>query len=152
SAVDPNEPQVLESQRPGNVPPPYVAPWSHHRARACADEYWVFATLKHDADRGRVTALIGQGTGAFSGIPRHSEALPVSASPEARRRCPPSGNQMATPVTPTRVIPGCSGTCVEDQMGSILVPGLDQKTIQRLKERAPLSGRSRQQEAKALLE
>jgi plasmid stability protein len=37
-------------------------------------------------------------------------------------------------------------------MGSILVRGLDQKTIKRLKERARLNGRSLQQEAKALLE
>jgi plasmid stability protein len=36
-------------------------------------------------------------------------------------------------------------------MGSILVRGLDQKTIKRLKERARLNGRSLQ-EAKALLE
>jgi hypothetical protein len=37
-------------------------------------------------------------------------------------------------------------------MGSILVWGLDQKTIERLKERARLSGRSLQQGVKALLE
>jgi antitoxin FitA len=37
-------------------------------------------------------------------------------------------------------------------MGSILVRGLDQKTIGRLKERARLNGRSLQQEVKALLE
>jgi plasmid stability protein len=37
-------------------------------------------------------------------------------------------------------------------MGSILVRGLDQKTIKRLKERARLNGRSLQQEVKALLE
>jgi hypothetical protein len=37
-------------------------------------------------------------------------------------------------------------------MGSILVWGLDQKTIERLKERARLSGRTLQQEVKALLE
>jgi plasmid stability protein len=37
-------------------------------------------------------------------------------------------------------------------MGSILVRGLGQKTIERLKERARLNGRSLQQEAKALLE
>ena len=37
-------------------------------------------------------------------------------------------------------------------MGSILVRGLDQKTIERLKERARLNGRSLQQEVKALLE
>jgi antitoxin FitA len=36
-------------------------------------------------------------------------------------------------------------------MGSILVRGLDQKTIERLKERARLNGRSLQQEVKALL-
>jgi antitoxin FitA len=36
-------------------------------------------------------------------------------------------------------------------MGSILVQGLDQKTIERLKERARLNGRSLQQEVKALL-
>jgi antitoxin FitA len=40
----------------------------------------------------------------------------------------------------------------EDRMGSILVRGLDQKTIERLKERARLNGRSLQQEVKALLE
>ena len=38
------------------------------------------------------------------------------------------------------------------RMGSILVRGLDQKTIERLKERARLNGRSLQQEVKALLE
>jgi plasmid stability protein len=37
-------------------------------------------------------------------------------------------------------------------VGSILVRGLDQKTIERLKERARLNGRSLQQEVKALLE
>jgi plasmid stability protein len=37
-------------------------------------------------------------------------------------------------------------------MGSILVRGLDQKTIERLKERAQLNGRTLQQEVKALLE
>jgi plasmid stability protein len=37
-------------------------------------------------------------------------------------------------------------------MGSILVRGLHQKTIERLKERARLNGRSLQQEVKALLE
>ena len=37
-------------------------------------------------------------------------------------------------------------------MGSILVRGLDQKTIERLKERARLNGRSLQQEVRALLE
>jgi plasmid stability protein len=40
----------------------------------------------------------------------------------------------------------------EDRMGSILVRGLDQKTIERLKERARLNGRSLQHEVKALLE
>jgi plasmid stability protein len=40
----------------------------------------------------------------------------------------------------------------EDRMGSILVRGLDQNTIKRLKERARLNGRSLQQEVKALLE
>jgi plasmid stability protein len=37
-------------------------------------------------------------------------------------------------------------------MGAILVRGLDQKTIERLKERARLNGRSLQQEVKVLLE
>jgi plasmid stability protein len=37
-------------------------------------------------------------------------------------------------------------------MASILVRGLDQKTIERLKERARLNGRTLQQEVKALLE
>ena len=37
-------------------------------------------------------------------------------------------------------------------MGSILVRGLDQKTMERLKERARLNGCSLQQEAKAILE
>lgn len=37
-------------------------------------------------------------------------------------------------------------------MGSILVRGLNQKAIERLKERARFSGRSLQQEVKALLE
>jgi plasmid stability protein len=37
-------------------------------------------------------------------------------------------------------------------MGSILVRGLYQTTIERLKERARLNGRSLQQEVKALLE
>jgi hypothetical protein len=37
-------------------------------------------------------------------------------------------------------------------MGVILVRGLDQKTIERLKERARLNRRSLQQEVKALLE
>ena len=40
----------------------------------------------------------------------------------------------------------------EYRMSSILVRGLDQKTIERLKERARLNGRSLQQEVKALLE
>jgi len=42
--------------------------------------------------------------------------------------------------------------CVEDRMGSILVRGLSQKTIERLKERARFNGRSLQQEIKAILE
>jgi len=37
-------------------------------------------------------------------------------------------------------------------MGSILVRGLDPKTIERLRERARLNGRSLQQEVKALLD
>jgi plasmid stability protein len=37
-------------------------------------------------------------------------------------------------------------------MGSILVRGLDPKTLERLKARARLNGRSLQQEVKALLE
>ena len=37
-------------------------------------------------------------------------------------------------------------------MGAILVHGLDPKTIERLRERAHLNGRSLQQEVKALLE
>ena len=37
-------------------------------------------------------------------------------------------------------------------MGSIFVRGLDQKTIERLKERARLNGRTLQHEVKALLE
>ena len=37
-------------------------------------------------------------------------------------------------------------------MSSILVRGLDRKTIERLKERARLNGRSLHQEVKALLE
>jgi plasmid stability protein len=37
-------------------------------------------------------------------------------------------------------------------MGSILVRGLDQKTIARLKERARLNGRSLQREVKEILE
>jgi hypothetical protein len=37
-------------------------------------------------------------------------------------------------------------------MGSILVQGLGQKTIERLKERARLNGRTLQQEVKVLLE
>jgi hypothetical protein len=37
-------------------------------------------------------------------------------------------------------------------MGSILVRGLDQRTIERRKERARLNGRSLQREVKALLE
>jgi plasmid stability protein len=53
---------------------------------------------------------------------------------------------------PTRVIPGSSGTRVEGyQMGAILVRGLDQKTMERLKERARLNGRSLQQEVKVIL-
>jgi plasmid stability protein len=41
---------------------------------------------------------------------------------------------------------------MEDRMSSIVVRGLDQKTIERLKERARLNGHSLQQEVKALLE
>lgn len=37
-------------------------------------------------------------------------------------------------------------------MPEILVRGLDQKTVKRLKERARISGRSLQQEVKAILE
>ena len=37
-------------------------------------------------------------------------------------------------------------------MGSILVRGLDQKTIERLKERARFNGRSLQREVRAILE
>jgi plasmid stability protein len=40
----------------------------------------------------------------------------------------------------------------EYRMSSILVRGLDPKTIERLKERARLNGRSLQQEAKDILE
>ena len=59
---------------------------------------------------------------------------------------------MATTFAPTRANPSVFRHCVEDQMGSILVRGLDQKTIERLKERARLNGRSLQQEVKALLD
>ncbi|HEU4354230.1 MAG TPA: hypothetical protein VFT27_01450, partial [Actinomycetota bacterium] len=53
----------------------------------------------------------------------------------------------------TRVIPGVHGTRVEEyRMASILVRGFNQKTIERLKEHARLTGRSLQQEVKALLE
>jgi antitoxin FitA len=77
----------------------------------------------------------------------------VSASPEARRRCGPNGNHMATIFAPTRVMSACSGTRAEkNQMGSILVRGLDRKTIERLKERARLNGRSLQQEVKEILQ
>ena len=41
---------------------------------------------------------------------------------------------------------------MEYRMGSILVRGLDQKTIERLKKRARLNGRSLHQEVNALLE
>ena len=40
---------------------------------------------------------------------------------------------------------------VEYRINSILVRGLDRKTIERLKERARLNGRSLQEEVKALL-
>jgi superfamily I DNA/RNA helicase len=40
----------------------------------------------------------------------------------------------------------------KDRVLSILVRGLDQKTIQRLKERARVNGRSLSQEVKAILE
>ena len=40
----------------------------------------------------------------------------------------------------------------ENKVGSIVVRGLGQKTIERLKERVRLNGRSLQQEVKALLE
>jgi plasmid stability protein len=42
--------------------------------------------------------------------------------------------------------------CGGVQMSSILVRGLDEKTIERLKERARLNGRSLQEEVKTLLE
>ena len=91
--------------------------------------------VRHDADRERVTALIGQGNRAFRGILRHSEAL--SCLREPRRPvadAPPNGNQMATMFAPTRVIPEFEGTRVEEyRIGSILVRGLDPKTVQRLK-------------------
>jgi hypothetical protein len=95
-----------------------------------------------------------QGTGAFSGIPGHSEAFSVSASPEARRRCAPNGNQMATICAPTRVIPGCSrnawGGGPEWARSSCRV--LIRRPSSGLKERARLNGRSLQQEVKALQE
>ena len=60
---------------------------------------------------------------------------------------------MATIFASTTVIPGDSGTRVEEyRMGSILVAGLDQKTIERLKERARVNGRSLEQEIKTILE
>jgi antitoxin FitA len=60
---------------------------------------------------------------------------------------------MATTFAPTRMMPGYSGTRVgEQQVDSILVRGLDQKTIERLRERAQINGRTLQQEVKALLE
>jgi hypothetical protein len=59
---------------------------------------------------------------------------------------------MATIFSSTNVIPGSSGTRVEENdVGSILVRGLDRKTMERLKERARLNGRSLQQGVKALL-
>jgi hypothetical protein len=127
--------------------------WSHHRPHACADEYWAFAHEEHVADRGRVTALTHQVTGAFGRIPRHSEAICVSQSREAPRECAPNGNHMATICAPTRVIPGVQGTRVggvPDEHDSRA--SLDQKTIKRLKERARLNGRSLQRELKDLLE
>ena len=56
---------------------------------------------------------------------------------------PSNGNQMATIFAPTRLIPGYSGTGAEEsRVSSIVVRGLGQKTIERLKERARLNGRS----------
>ena len=77
----------------------------------------------------------------------------MSANPEAGRRCAPEWQPNGNHLFANQSDPGCSGTRVEEnQMGSILVRGLDQKTIERLKERARLKGRSLQQEVKVLLE
>jgi hypothetical protein len=54
---------------------------------------------------------------------------------------------MATIFSPTEVTLECSRTRVREyRMGSSLMRGVDQKTIERLKARARLNGRSLQQE------
>jgi plasmid stability protein len=77
----------------------------------------------------------------------------VSARLEARRRCASEWQPHGNHLCPTRGIQGVQ-ECVlsENKMGLILLRGLDQKTIELLKERARLNGRSLQEEAKALLE
>ena len=69
-------------------------------------------------------------------------------------RVPRSPSQM-----PPEWPPNGNRLCVDQservwssRMGSILVRGLDQKTIERLKERARLNGRSLQQDVKEILE
>jgi hypothetical protein len=41
--------------------------WSHHGPRACVDEWWVLASVTHEANREHVAALTGQGNMVFKG-------------------------------------------------------------------------------------
>ena len=90
----------------------------------------------------------------------------MSVSAEVRRRCAPNGNQMATARTRLRksthdsgclgqVLPAANGwdlSVEKNSVPSILVRGLESKTIRRLKKRARFNGRSLQQEVKEILE
>jgi plasmid stability protein len=62
----------------------------------------------------------------------------------------PDGNRLCTDQSDSRQFK--ERELGEYRMGSILVRDLDQKTIERLKERAHLNGRSLRQEVKALLD
>src|SRR4029450_9271664 len=63
--------------------------WSHHRPRVWADECWVFARVRHDADRARVTALVEKVTGLFGRIPRHSGGVLRLRAPRRPSRIRP---------------------------------------------------------------
>jgi plasmid stability protein len=134
------------------------------RPRACADESWVFASVRREADRERVTALTGQAIRhleAFGGIPRRS---PGSQAPKSVAHA----LRVATKWQPLGLdweerecfglarsrLPAANGwdlSVEKHSVSSILMRGLGPRTVQRLKERARANGRSLQQETREIL-
>ena len=124
----------------------------------------VFARVRRDADRARVTALIEKvslHSDAFRGIPRRSSypraPKPVAGAPRMATKWQPLGR-----LGKSKDDWGCLGqvsspngwglSVEKDRAFSILVRGLDPRTVQLLKARARINGRSLQQEIKEILQ